>query len=266
MRWDDPETNARPLDEVLPRVLARGRSLRHRRRIVVRGVGSLAVVICLMGVAAAVAGPSGPDNHRVVRVADAPTTVAVPDDDTKTSSTSPVTEAPPSTTTTTTRPTAPTTSTTLYCHNSNNPACGPFRWVGDPGPNEPATDVVTWTPQVPTVGEDVIFTMTWDDPDAPILNHSRSLCIGDGSACVSGSHLAMCDRYGPWDLPARQPYHETQTIHHTFEKAGTFTLVNAFGTTSNDCATGSDPYGSEASFQGQITVEPAATTTTSTTR
>ena len=265
MPWDDLERSARPVDEVLPGVLARGRHLRRRHRIAVRAVGSLAVVICMVGFAAAAASTGGPGHRRVVAATGRPAT-SMPEDATTSSSPSTVPTPAATPTTVAVRHRAPTTTTTLYCHNSKDPRCGPFHWVGDPGPNYPATDVVKWTPEVPQVGQDVTFTMTWDDPDAPILNSSMNLCIADRrSACVSGTTLLECDRYGAWDLPAREPFHLQQTMHHTFTEAGVFRLGNEFITTANYCPAEFDPYGSRGEFSGEITVVPAPTTTTTTT-
>jgi hypothetical protein len=263
--WDDLERNARPPDEVLPAVLTRGRQLRRRRRVAVRGVGTMAVAICLIGVAAAAASSNGPSAHRVIRAAGEPSTTTATEEaplaPSTTTTITGTTAVPTASSTTTPRPGSPTT--TLYCHNSTDPRCGPFRWVGDPGPNDPATDVVEWEPKAPRVGDDVTFTVTWDDPDAPILRSSRNVCIGDGSPCVSGTSLITCDRYGPWDLPARQPFHERWTFHHTFTKTGVFQVSNEFRTTSNKCAEERfDPYGSRGAFSGEIAVVEADTTTT----
>jgi len=236
------------------------RGERVGRRSAIWAIGCLALLTCSAGVAAALTSTGPSETHRAAAAVATPTTVVAPEE-TTTPTTVP---AIPTTTTTEQRPSA--TTTTLHCHNSTDPRCGPFRWLGEPGPNAPATDIVEWTPEVPKVGEDVTFTVTWDDPDAPTLLSSMNVCIGDRVAvCVSGTSFIACDRYGAWDLPARQPFHEVWTTHYTFTKAGVFPVGNHFSTTSNHCPAQYDPYGSEASFSGQATVEPAESTTTTTT-
>jgi hypothetical protein len=251
------------VDEVLAGVLSRGRHLRRRHRIAVRIVGAFAVVICMVGVAAAAASTGGPGHHRVVAATGEAATSTVPEETTTSSSSSTVPAPATTSTTVSVRHRGTTTTSTLYCHNSTDPRCGPFRWTVDPGPNEPATVGVTWTPEQPTAGQDVTFTVTLEDPDAPSIRGNMNLCIGDGGPCVSGTRMEHCDRYGPWDPPPREALHDTWTVHHSFAKEGVYSVGTRFTSTSNFCEQPEfDPYGSTGEFAAQITVSPSTTTTT----
>ena len=276
MPWDDLERSARAVDEVLPGVLTRGRHLRRRHRIAVRAVGSLAVVTCLIGVAAAAASTSGPGRHRVVAATGGPTTVAPPEETSTSTTAAPAPVA--STTTVTAAPRRGTTTTTLYCHNSPDPRCGPFRWETDPGPNAPLTVEITYRPAHPRAGDTVTFFVTATDPDASQFPRMCSQFGDTQGACISGIRYGggpdgdpYCGpMYGPWD-PPRRPGQESlgnpsgSGVNHAYGNPGTYTVKFSFQSAATFCGY-AGPYASDGSGIVQVTVDAAPSSTTTTTR
>lgn len=111
------------------------------------------------------------------------------------------------------------------CANSSDPACGPFRWEPDPGPN--AALVVTVTAR-PRFGDPRTFdfSVVYEDPDATIRDDCRMADFGDGGT-VSGSGCAVpacLATYGPWAPPAREAGYAEATTSHTFPGPGTYTV------------------------------------------
>jgi hypothetical protein len=241
--WDDDVPDeGRPAEEVLGQVLQRGRQLRRRHRLAVRATGAIAVVTCMLGVVAAVS-VAGPGPARVVRAAGTPTTSpSVPET---------TTEAPTSAVsqTTTTSAVVPahkptTTSSTLVCHNSSDPRCGPFRWDPDPGPNQPLTVQVTFSPEHPHAGEPVTFHVIASDPDAKIIGHGLEFSDAPRPMLAPA---ATCEfnRFGPWTPPPAAPDRETFEETHTYASPGTYS-VTAYAWSANPLPgdTCHDPYGS----------------------
>jgi hypothetical protein len=265
----DVPAGGRPPEEVLDQVLRRGRQLRRRHRLAVRGSGALAVVTCMLGVAAAVS-TAGPGPSRVVRAAGAPTTsTAVAESAPEV----PTTAVPPTTTTAARIAPAPTT-TTLVCRNSSDPRCGPFRWEPDPGPNQPLTVDITYEPSSPRAGETVTFHVTARDPDASQFPQMCSF-FGDGSGpCISGVKGASSDpsapdyepycgpMYGPWTPPVR-PGQESlgnppgSGVPHTYANAGTYLVRFSFDSSATFCGY-AGPYASQGEGTVQVVVQPAS--------
>ena len=234
-----PELESRR-SELFERVTKRGRMLRTRRFVVL--VGALAIVVAVpVGAVALTAGGGRTPHHVTVS---APPTSADDSDSSTTSTTSTTvgyettTTGPLALTSTTigaptpvTQPIyAPTTTTTaLVCHNSTNPACGPFHY-DPPLTNGPAVAVFDGvSPAHPTVGESVAFTLHVVDGDSHITAESPicgSVNYGDGM-----EQTAICDcagpgpQYGPWDPPAPTPSDIRIPLAHTYKKAGDFTLT-----------------------------------------
>jgi hypothetical protein len=264
--WDDLNRDGRPLDEVLSGVLLRGRKLRRRRRMAVRGVGSLTIVVCLVGVAAAFASTGSPDGHRVVDVADSPTTVDVADDTTTTAVESPSTTSSPESTSTTVaaaHQAHPTTTSSLYCRNSTDPGCGPFRWDPEPGPNQPLTIQVTFSPSQPVAGQPVTFHITASDPDAYISHHGVD--FGDAMTAMLAPAAYWTPHYGPWTPPAPHPDRKTFDEQHVYSAPGTYTMT-ARAWSANDIPGGTfGPYdsGGEA-WTVQVVVGGSAPSSTTT--
>jgi hypothetical protein len=209
----------------------------------------------------------------------------------KAATSTPVTSVPADTTTGTTLPgttaagseqsVAATTSTTVTrsstttqqvapsggCVNSTDPKCGPFSWNPQPPPNQPVTLTVTAEPASARVGQDVVFTVTFADPDAgqPTGCDTQSQMYGDGSP----NHQRICDDAssctwtGPHTPPLPVSGRWTMSYHHVYSRAGKF--VATFTGTSRtpgaqahcaDTHTGrpGDPYASAGTADITVTV------------
>jgi hypothetical protein len=153
-----------------------------------------------------------------------------------------------------TRPTpAPTTTVPpLVCHNSTNPACGPFRWEPAPGPNQPLSASFTSAPAQAVVGEEVTFVVDWSDPDDVFGGEAFS---SDGSALGRPCVAYPSNRYGPWTPPAAQAGGGTRIYRQTFTAPGTYT-VNVDLYSNGEC---DHPYASEAHISATITVVDGGT-------
>ncbi len=179
-----------------------------------------------------------------------PTTVAA------TTSTTAVTTTTtrPAATTTSTAPTttvAPTTTTTVVaCHNSTDPACGPFRFDPQPGADSPMTAQVVAGPASVRAGQEAVFTVTLNDPDG--VSYGSSVFIF-GDSGIGETSQDPCTKFGPWDPPPRDPASatEVQLVRHTYFSPGTYTATFAFEAGPFDCADsvtgrGDRPYASSA--------------------
>ncbi len=261
------EPTGRSRDELLDRVVRRGRQLRQRRQAG-RAIGAVALV-AIVAVGASQLAPEE-DDQQVTAASTTSTTDDEPpgerstttraDAGTSTTTTDPaVTTVPTPTTsgtatsspTTSTTTAAPTTTTASSCRNSMDEACGPTYWDPPPGPNQPLTVEVSFTPAQPQPGDEVTFQVTVIDPDARIDQEcNRRVTYGDGNdpnRCVSSASCAA--RHGPWTPPEPTPDRYETTFTHTYEGTGDFTAVFAFESRS---ACYDDPYGS--SGERQVTV------------
>jgi hypothetical protein len=248
----------------------------EHRRLAIRGTAALAAVTCVVGLLAAVS-MAGPGPVQLVHSADA---VVAPS---QTSTTDvPVTEAaPPTTLPVTTTVAAPavapkvTTTTSLVCRNSTDPRCGPFRWDPDPGPNQPMTVSVRFTPSHPHVGEPVTFFVTADDPDGGwYWGVSQDFGDPKGAVAIDGSsfdpenqpNYCADAKYGPWTPPPKQRQTSTlgnppeRGVSHTYAAPGTYTVRFAFRTDSTACGL-HEPYGSFGEESLQVVVQGSTTTT-----
>jgi hypothetical protein len=145
------------------------------------------------------------------------------------------------------------------CHNSYDPACGPFRWDSDPGSNAPITGNLMASPQTATVGQKVIFTVTGDDPDAAPLQECN-IDFNDGYAVTCDPRPAVdpsyCPKqYGPWTPPARQDGKLNNTWDHTYTKSGTYTVTFNIRSAMQEC---NNPYAGSADVQVTVFVTPAS--------
>jgi hypothetical protein len=239
--------------------------------------GVAAMVVLLAGLASAVArgGPDAATELRTVgggpvaSTSPAPPTTATPTTVTEAASPTTTVSAPvTSRATTTTRArgaaaptTTPTTvppapSTSLVCRNSDNPACGPFRWDPHRAPEQPMSVTVSATPASPRAGQAVTFRVTVDDPDGAQLV-SRDVGVvdyGDGTPVVPVSaHRDCYVAHGPWTPGAPEPIHADLTFQHVYAAAGTYTATFTFRSLG-DCTYGP----SEATRTATVTVLPAA--------
>ncbi len=148
-------------------------------------------------------------------------------------------------------PATESTTTMLVCHNSTNPACGPFYY--DPAlTNEPGTMRVEASPSDADVGfvagQDIFFSIITKDPDSAIWGidgsefrdvsqHGGGFCgwydFGEGEgahghrgpgACVYPGCPEPVNRYGPWEPPPKHPTndHVALVTDHNFAAPGTY--------------------------------------------
>jgi hypothetical protein len=270
------------------RLLERAEELVDRRRLVV-GL-CIAVGIALV---AAIPGLRGGGEERSLRTASAPTTVnetssatvdpsvSLPAPQDPTATTVPPaasTTRPPSVlgvtftlrpTTTTARPrpataappntAAPTAPPPANpgCRNSYDPACGPFRWDPDPGPNQALAGDVTTSPESPRAGEKVTFTITGSDLDASpvgVCNYS----FGDGPDVVCDPRPAMdpsyCPKqYGAWNPPPREEGRLNTALQHTYPRPGTYQVSFDLRSAMDKC---NNPYASGAIVKTTVIIGP----------
>jgi len=239
------------------------RRQRTARGLAVWAIGCAAVVTCSVGVAAALTSSTGGDGHpaahrAVAAAVDVPTTIAAEE---TTTSTSP--SVIPSTTVTTAVHAA-STATTLYCHNSRDPQCGPFHWDPDPGPNQPLTVQVTYTPERPVAGQAVTFHVVASDPDARVISHC-AFFSDVKNPCLAPAAMFTNDLFGAWSPPPKKPDRREFDDAHTFESPGTYKVdVGAWSVNGldGDGDTAHDPYGSAGNGSVVVTVAPSSTTTT----
>ncbi|HEV3352914.1 MAG TPA: hypothetical protein VG076_08325 [Acidimicrobiales bacterium] len=182
-----------------------------------------------------------------------------------------------STTPTLARAPAPTTTTTVSCRNSTDPRCGPFRWDPDPGPNAPFDVSVSFTPAHPHVGEQVTFFVRAVDPDAKWVwgvardfgDPGGAVAI-DGSSMIADAYPDYCApaKYGPWTPPPRRSSDETfgypeRGVTHKYTAPGTYKARWSLRSDSTACGL-HEPYGSFGSESVTVDVQPAETTTSTT--
>jgi len=238
------------------------RRQRTARGLAVWAIGCAVVVTCSVGVAAALTSSTGGDGHpaahrAVAAAVDVPTTIAAEE---TTTSTSP--SVIPSTTVTTAVHAASTA--TLYCHNSRDPQCGPFHWDPDPGPNQPLTVQVTYTPERPVAGQAVTFHVVASDPDARVISHC-AFFSDVKNPCLAPAAMFTNDLFGAWSPPPKKPDRREFDDAHTFAGPGTYKVdVGAWSVNGldGDGDTAHDPYGSAGNGSVVVTVAPSSTTTT----
>lgn len=152
-----------------------------------------------------------------------------------------------------------TTSTTLAtCRNSAAPACGGFRFDPQPGPDRPMTVDVAVVPASPRAGEEMTFRVILTDPDGVSYGTST---FSFGDAGLAGSPLPPCDKFGPWDPPARGATATSvaEDVRHTYARAGTYTATFSFDAGPFACVDGltgrgDRPYASSATASVTVVV------------
>lgn len=253
----------------LTRTKARAADQRVGRQL--RVLGAVAAVVLVFGVLTAV-NRSGDDGITRLEttsgdVAQPPVipeaTTTTPPSTVATTTTSPrpaSTVLTPTTkrpaTSSTSRPPATTssTSTTRPCRNSDDPACGPFRWDPPLAPNKPLTVKLSYLPTTPKAGETVTFSVTVDDPDGSMLLDDDGLGnnYGDRTPDFSPTAIVDClERYGPWTPEPPRPVHADLTFRHVYASAGTYNVSFPFKAIG-DCMYGP----SEAVATATIVVAP----------
>lgn len=267
-----PTGPAAPAD-VLARVKAEGarrRTRRHRRNAVLAAFGLAIVAVPAVALGpgddpeeVTVAGQSERDARPTTTAerrpsttvtAVSPTSVVVATTEAVTPDTPPVSVGGPQVI----EREAPPATAGPVCRNSTDPACGDFRW--DPQPaNEPVTVTITPSNPNPVVGEEVVFTVRWSDPDA--AEAFATFRSGD-DADVGPTHGdTVCrGRSGPWTPPPGSPGQGVDEFRRVYTAAGTYeasTYVETDGPGSEGCDNW-DAYGSEGTASVTITVSPAA--------
>lgn len=105
--------------------------------------------------------------------------------------------------------------------------------------NAPLTVEVCVEPTVAKVGQEVVFTLTAEDADAPIQEDgcgAPTVTFGDEEHAVTSQCMPMCA--APRTKPAKQAGKHSTTYRHTYERPGTYTA--RFAVQSQMC----NPYGS----------------------
>ncbi len=270
---DEHNEIGRTRDALVQSVMARGRTLRRRRYAVLSATALAVTALVAGGIAVA-----AHDDGGKVRV-DSPVSPssAGPVD----STTSTTTTTPPATDSTTgsvvTQPSGPpgaSTTTDDRCHNSYDPACGPFHWA----PVPQSTISVVFSPARPVVGDTVTMMVTVDG--LTMLGPSGVRCDSnsqfpfafDDVGCTWTYHYSLCfpppqdpPRYGLWDPPPASPLHWVWSVRSV--------VTGPIPPSGNvpwdvgvelDCRADS-PYQQIPEASGVLHVDPAPSTSTSTT-
>lgn len=251
-------------EELLRRVHDRAAHLRFRRRGGALAVA--AVMVAVMGLAGLTR--IAEDEDRLVRTAGGPFMSGIPAPASTTAETrSPeptVITTPPgpsSTITSSPPPMAAPSTTTQACHNSHDPACGPFYFDPPPDPDQPMTVEVTASATTVRVGEPMSFHVVRRDPDG-VSGERLAQSFGDVMSHRDYT-VPDCDRFGKWDPPPkdRSVTEVTEEIPHTYLDAGVFTPTFSYGPPPPACVDsrtgrGENPYASRADGSMQIIVLP----------
>jgi hypothetical protein len=162
------------------------------------------------------------------------------------------TTLPPATTTTAALPPAPPPT----CHNSYDPACGPFRWDPDPGPNAPLTVTITPPSQQVKANQPVNFHVMGHDPDAKIQRDCVFFDFGDGQTGGGCPPPPTCQTpYGPWTPPAKVDDTYEFQVTHTYTTARSEPYQVSVVLQSHSFCN-PDPYGGSGQAPAQVTVGP----------
>jgi hypothetical protein len=131
------------------------------------------------------------------------------------------------------------------------------------------TATVSYTPETPRAGEEIVFTIRVADPDRRLIIGWPDGCTASphwGDLSQAGSCSALCDasqRYGPWSPPPPEPGERVFEYRHRYEGPGTYSAKFFFR--SYELCEEDHPYRNEITVAAPLlTVEgpPAATTTT----
>jgi hypothetical protein len=161
-------------------------------------------------------------------------------------------QAAPSPATTTTARAAPAPA--KICRNSYDPACGPFRWDPDPGPNQPLRVTVTPPSQQVKAGDEVNFHIVAEDPDARI-DRCVVMEFGDGQTGGSCPPSAACPTpYGPWTPPAKAADRYELDVKHKYTSPPPQQPYVASFRAQSHSFCNPDPYGGSAVGSATVTV------------
>jgi hypothetical protein len=258
--------------ELLDSIIATGERRRHRRRVTVGTLGAALAVVAVAVPLAVVGDGDGPRDAVVAADPDGSTTAPPTTADrpvitgdvehpvfTGTTDTTldvpgtAVTEPPPSPTTPSTSP--PTTRPPAGCHDSYDPACGPFRWDPEPAANREMTVTVEVDRTTVAAGEPVTITARAADADGP-----ARICalLTDAAVQEPACAFAACaeqERHGPWEPPTPQPGEDSETLVHTYDRPGTYTVSVFAVSYAGPCGLSAyDVFGDDGNATVQVTV------------
>jgi len=178
---------------------------------------------------------------------DRPTTTVPPKHAAPTTAAKP---APPPSTPNSTGTSAP------FCHNSYDPACGPFRWDTPPQQNQPRTVTLSSGSQT---GMQVTIHAVVNDPDdaqaykCPATTYDFGDGIKESRPCDPPPGTNPCPtRYGPWSLPDRSAGGGQEDVVHTYNNPGPYTVTFTYDPGYEDACY--NPYADGASGSIPITV------------
>lgn len=143
----------------------------------------------------------------------------------------------------------------LQCHNSTDPACGPFHWSPQPT-NRPATLTIE-APDRIVVNQPVQLDLHMSDPDGPVTFGCYTVNLDRPGLSSGPCTIERTDcpaRYGPWSPPPPKGGQATTDTSVRFHETGTYVI-----TVDVDPADGCDnvdPYRSGAT--ASLTVEVVA--------
>lgn len=115
--------------------------------------------------------------------------------------------------------------TTTVCRNSDDPACGPFRW--DPKPTNQPAQLTIGVPDTIVAGELVQLTLTMSDPDGPVPFECVAVNLdrpGTSTGSCSVTREVCPTRHGPWAPPAPDGGRATTTTAVQFDETGTYEI------------------------------------------
>lgn len=246
-----------PLDQLLDRVVKRGRNLRRRRLATPALLGAI-ILGALVPVATNLARPERP--ALVSGAGDAPAVVS------STSKLAKLSKGAPSPKTTRAIASGQN-SEPAQCRNSFDQPCGAFQWDPAPQANRPISISITYEPADPVVGQEVTFTVAVQDPDAP---HVGVYMWGDPSNIEAADRLCR-QGYGPWTPPEPRMGRGTFTYSETYDRPGTYRFpVSAASSNSvnpsGEAGQGAcqDPYSSDGREEISVTVRDAGPETSPT--
>lgn len=160
-----------------------------------------------------------------------------------------------STTTSSEPPETTTTTAVDDCLDRNDPACGPFRYEPEPGPNAPLAISISVVPASPMVGEMAIITVVFTDTDAVPVTNCGGFDTGEGIPIQDDCAVPVCpERFGPTSPPVPQGGTRTVTIPHVYEQPGTYSITASGQSSSVFC---DHPYGSSAVSRVPVSVAAA---------
>lgn len=197
-----------PMDELLERVVKRGRYLR-RKRLLVPLIVTAGLIGGLVPVAMSLSRTEGP-----LLVSGDPTTPPA-------SNVSGHPSSSPTPRTLAADPDEPSPEPTTRCRDSFDEACGPFVWDPEPRVNRPVSITITFEPAEPVVGQEVTFTVTVRDRDAPHVGIS----FWDTGGGRPGGYREEADRlcregHGAWTPPEPRAGEGTFTYSSTYDRSG----------------------------------------------